>query len=126
VVWLFRDAIIGLYTSDPRVAAIAFELFPVLIVFHWFDAIQCSATQSLRGYRQTLVPMLIYAFALWGIGLGLGYVLAFAPWPVWWPLWLPMRPLGATGFWWAQAASLAVAAAALHWEFARISRSRAV
>lgn len=126
VVWLFRDAIIGLYTSDPRVAAIAFELFPVLIVFHWFDAIQCSATQSLRGYRQTLVPMLIYAFALWGIGLGLGYVLAFAPWPVWRPLWLPMRPLGATGFWWAQAASLAVAAAALHWEFARISRSRAV
>jgi MATE family multidrug resistance protein len=122
VVWLFRDAIIGLYTSNSDVAAIAFELFPILIVFHWFDAIQCSATQSLRGYRQTLVPMFIYAFALWGIGLGAGYVLAFAPWPAWWPA----TPLGATGFWWAQVASLAVAAAALHWEFARISRSRAV
>ena len=121
VVWLFRDAIIGAYTSDPGVASIAFELFPILLVFHWFDAIQCSATQSLRGYRQTLVPMLIYAFALWGIGLGLGYVLAFAPWPAWWPA----TPLGAVGFWWAQTASLAVAAVALHWEFARISRSRA-
>jgi multidrug resistance protein, MATE family len=124
-VWLFRAAIIDLYTSDPGVASIAFELFPILMVFHWFDAIQCSATQSLRGYRQTLVPMLIYAVALWGIGLGLGYVLAFAPWPAPWPLWLPVRPLGATGFWWAQTASLAVAAVALHWEFARISRSRA-
>ena len=121
-VWLFRDAIVGLYTSDAGVAAIAFELFPILVVFHWFDSLQCSATQALRGYRQTLVPMLIYAFALWGIGLGAGYVLAFAPWPELWP----PAALGATGFWWAQTTSLVVAAAALHWEFARISRSRAV
>ena len=121
-VWLSRDAIVGFYTSDSGVALIAFELFPILVVFHWFDAIQCSATQSLRGYRQTLVPMLIYAVALWGIGLGLGYVLAFAPWPArWFPL-----PLGATGFWWAQTLGLALAAGALHWEFARISRPRQV
>ena len=126
LVWLFRDTIVGLYTSDSGVAAITFELLPILIVFHWFDAVQCSATQSLRGYRQTLVPMFIYAFALWGIGLGLGYVLAFAPWSAWWPMSWTMRALGATGFWWAQAASLAVCAAALHWEFARISRVRTI
>ncbi|MEP7084334.1 MAG: MATE family efflux transporter, partial [Betaproteobacteria bacterium] len=119
-VWLARDTIIGLYTSDPGVARLASELFPLLVVFHWFDAIQCSATQSLRGYRQTLVPMLIYAVALWGIGLGVGYLLAFAPWPA---HWLP-TPLGAIGFWLAQAASLVVCAIALNWEFARISRVR--
>jgi MATE family multidrug resistance protein len=121
-VWLFRDTIVGLYTSDPAVALIAFELFPILIVFHWFDAVQCSATQSLRGYRQTLVPMLIYAFALWGIGLGVGYLLALTAWPTVWST----LPLGAAGFWWAQAASLAVAAGALCWELARISRYRAL
>ena len=121
LVWVFRGGIIGLYTNDPGVAAIAFELFPILVVFHWFDSVQCSATQSLRGYRQTLVPMLIYAVALWGIGLGVGYMLAFAPWPT---RWFP-APLGATGFWWAQSLSVAVAAIALHWEFGRISRTGA-
>ena len=120
VVWLFRREIVGLYTSDAAVALLALELFPIIVVFHWFDAAQCCATQALRGYRQTLVPMIIYALALWGIGLGLGYVLAFAPWPQWWPA----TPRGSVGFWWAQALSLAVAAAALHWEFARISRDR--
>ena len=93
------------------------SLLPILVIFHWFDALQCSATQALRGYRQTWIPMLIYAFALWGLGLGLGYTLAFAPWP-----WLSQTPHGAVGFWWAQTLSLVVAAIALHWEFSRISR----
>ena len=117
LIWIFRDAIVGLYTSDAGVAALAFELFPVLVVFHWFDAVQCSATQALRGYRQTLVPMVVAALALWGIGLGVGYVLAFGTWPA-----LSPTAHGALGFWWAQTASLVVAAIALHWEFRRISR----
>ena len=120
LLWLFRDAIVGFYTSDPTVSALVYQLLPIIVVFHWFDALQCSATQSLRGYRQTLVPMLIYAVALWGIGLGLGYSLAFAPWPELW-----QTPRGALGFWGAQTLSLVVAAAALHWDFARISRPTA-
>ena len=117
LVWLFSHQIVGFYTSDPDVAALALRLLPILVIFHWFDALQCSATQALRGYRQTWIPMLIYAFALWGLGLGLGYALAFAPWP-----WLSHIPHGAVGFWWAQTLSLVVAAIALHWEFARINR----
>ena len=117
-VWLGRDWIIGGYTSDPGVASIAYQLFPVLLLFHWFDAQQVTALQALRGYQQTVVPTLIYAFSLWGIGVGVGYMFAFAPWPALWPNF----PLGAIGFWWAQTASLAVAGAALFWDFRRISR----
>ena len=67
--------------------------------------------------RSAMIPMLIYAVALWGLGLGLGYALAFAPWPSLWS-----TPRGAVGFWIAQTLSLVVAAIALHWELARISR----
>jgi len=121
IIWVARDRIVALYTNDAAVAAIALELLPIVVVFHWFDALQCSATQALRGYQQALVPMLIYAVALWGIGLGIGYVMAFATWPGGSPVtWLV--PRGAPGFWLAQTASVIVAGAALHWEFGRISR----
>jgi MATE family multidrug resistance protein len=120
IAWLAREKIVATYTGDAAVAAIVFELFPIVVVFHWFDALQCSATQALRGYQQTLIPLLIYAFALWGVGLGVGYLLAFAIWPGGAPVsWL--QPLGATGFWYAQTAALVVAGAALFWDLRRVS-----
>jgi MATE family multidrug resistance protein len=121
-IWLGRAQIVSMYTAEPAVAMIVFELFPILVVFHWFDAVQCIATQALRGYQQTLIPMLIYAVSLWGIGLGVGYVFAYATWPV--SSWL--QPMGAKGFWYAQAAALVVAAAALYWDLSRVSRRTAL
>ena len=120
VIWLARDRIVATYTADAAVAKIVFELFPILVVFHWFDAVQCIATQALRGYQQTVVPLLIYAISLWGIGLGVGYVLAYAVWPGGSVSWL--QPMGATGFWYAQTAALVVAAVALYWDLERVSR----
>lgn len=121
VIALSRHEIVALYTSDPGVATLSLELLTILVVFHWFDAVQCLATQALRGYQQTWIPMLIYAVALWGVGMGVGYVLAFAQWPGGGEIrWL--QPLGAAGFWYAQTASLVVAGAALYWEFGRVSR----
>ena len=117
LLWIFREQVVGFYTSDPGVAALCLSLMPLLVFFHWFDAVQCSATQALRGYRQTVIPMVISAITLWGIGLGLGYALAFGTLPSIWP-----TAYGAKGFWWAQTLSLVVVAVALHWEFRRISR----
>ena len=121
VVWLARAPIVAMYTADAGVASIVLELFPILVVFHWFDAVQCIATQALRGYQQTLIPMLIYAVSLWGIGLGVGYLFAFGAWPgggsaSW------LQPMGAAGFWYAQTVALVVAAGALYWDLARVSR----
>ena len=45
--------------------------------YHVFDALQTVSSFSLRGYRVTTVPMIIYGVMLWGVGLGLGYQMAF-------------------------------------------------
>jgi len=75
----------------------------------------------LRAYKVAVVPTVIYAVALWGVGLGGGYLLGFdigGTVPEW------LR--GARGFWAANAASLAAAGAGLfvHWRSvsARLAR----
>jgi len=68
--------------------------------------------------------MLIYALALWGIGLGVGYLVAFGQWPTGDPLGM-LDALGARGFWYAQTAGNIAAATALFWEYGRVSRRTA-
>jgi MATE family multidrug resistance protein len=124
LVALERERIVAAYTSDAAVAALALTLLPILVVFHWFDAVQCVLTQALRGYQQTWIPMLIYALALWGIGLGIGYLFAFGQWPTGNPIPL-LEGLGARGFWYLQTIGNIAAATALFWEFGRVSRRTA-
>ena len=121
VLLVLRGRLLGLYTSDPAVLAIALNLLPLLAAFHLFDALQGLAGQALRGYQQTAVPTLIYAGSLWGIGLGGGWWLAFAgvELPVFGIAWSPQ---GAWGMWAAAAASLVVAAGGLVSYLLRISK----
>ncbi len=58
----------------------------------------------LRAYKVAVVPTVIYAVALWGVGLGGGYLLGFDVVGAM-PVWLT----GARGFWFANMASLAIA-----------------
>ena len=48
-----------------------------MALFHIADAAQTMAAFVLRAYRIATVPLVIYAVAMWGVGLGGGYVLAF-------------------------------------------------
>ncbi len=114
LLWLLRENIVALYTSDPTVAAIALSLFGLAMIFHVFDAAQGVAAFALRGYKSTFWPMVIYGVALWGIGLVGGYWIAFNP-TVLGP------PRGALGFWEAATVGLAIAAAALTWLAAAVS-----
>jgi MATE family multidrug resistance protein len=108
VVGSSRAWIAGVYTSDAVVAHTAAGLLAIVTVYHLFDAVQVSTGFILRSYRVTVVPTLIYAIALWGVGLGGGYWLGFNL-----PGSLPPDLTGANGFWIANTASLAVAAVAL-------------
>ena len=76
-VWTLRGGIVGLYTRDPAVAAIALTLIPYLAAFHFFDALQTVASFVLRAYKLAMAPTVIHAVALWGVGVVGGYLVAF-------------------------------------------------
>lgn len=75
-VWLGKDWIISLYTSNETVAANAAPLFLFLCSLLFFDAIQVTASYVLRAYKVVLAPTLLYVMTLWCIGLGCGYMFA--------------------------------------------------
>jgi MATE family multidrug resistance protein len=102
------------YTADPGVATIAAALLSLVAFYHVADAVQAVIVQVLRGYKRSTAPMVIYAVALWGVGLGGGYLLGLTD------SFGPAR--GAAGFWIAAVASLAIAAALLVLYFERVSR----
>lgn len=112
--WLAREWIVGLYTTDPAVAAVALSLIGLAALFHVFDAGQGVAGFALRGYRSTFWPMVIYGVALWGIGLGGGFWIGLTSTPF-------GPPRGALGFWEAATLALGIAALALAWLAARVS-----
>jgi MATE family multidrug resistance protein len=107
-VFLLRVPVVGLYTADPAVQATALALVAWLAWFHVGDAAQCVAAAALRAWRVATVPVVIYALAIWGVGLGGGYLLAFDVLAI-----APPALRGAPGFWVAGAASLALTAVAL-------------
>jgi MATE family multidrug resistance protein len=59
------------------VAAAALPLLAFVALFHVADAAQVIASFVLRAWRIATVPLVINATALWGVGLGGGYLLAF-------------------------------------------------
>jgi multidrug resistance protein, MATE family len=115
--------IAALYTHDDAVRAIATRLLAFVAFYQLVDGVQVVTVNALRGYRIAFTPMVVYTVALWGIGLGGGYLIGlthFAPASA---LGLT-TPMGAAGFWLAGVASLAVAAAILFAYFLRASAVR--
>jgi MATE family multidrug resistance protein len=100
LLWL-REPISRLATEDQTVAGVAADLMLYIALYQFFDALQTVACFSLRAYKISLVPLLIHLLCFWGLGLGLGYWLAF----------LAPTPQGAAGFW--QGAVIATITAAL-------------
>ncbi|AOK29571.1 MULTISPECIES: MATE family efflux transporter [Burkholderia] len=119
VVLALRAAIVSAYTPNPAVAAAALPLVAIVAVYHFFDALQITTAFVLRAHKIAVVPTAIYALALWGIGLGGGYLLGFDVLGF-----TPASLTGARGFWIANAASLALAGGGLAVYLRRVSRRR--
>ena len=107
-VYLLREPVLALYTQDSAVLAAALPLVAWLALFHVADAAQTIAAFVLRAHKIATVPMLIYVAALWGVGLGGGYLLAFDTTGH-----APPGLQGARGFWFAATAGLVLAGVAL-------------
>lgn len=118
LLWLLREPLVALYTRDAAVAEVALSLFGLAAIFHLFDAGQGVAAFTLRGYKNTFWPMVIYGVALWGIGVAGGYWLAFSDTPL-------GAPRGPRGFWEAATLALGIAAVALVWLTFVVSSRRA-
>lgn len=92
------DTIAAAFADDTEVAEKAALLLVVAAGFQFSDGLQAVANGILRGLKDTRVPMLLCALAYWGLGMPLGYALAF---PV---------GLGILGLWLGLAAGLSGAA----------------
>jgi hypothetical protein len=75
IVLVLRPYIIEGYTPNAQVVAAALPLVLIVVCYHLFDALQITTAFVLRAYKVAVVPTVIYAVALWGVGLGGGYVL---------------------------------------------------
>ncbi|PLZ03646.1 MATE family efflux transporter [Burkholderia sp. WAC0059] len=116
IVLALRPLIIGGYTPNPAVAAAAMPLVTIVTFYHLFDALQITTVFALRAYKVVVVPTVIYALALWGVGLGGGYLLGFDVIGA-----TPTALTGARGFWFANMASLVIAGVGLAVYLSRVS-----
>jgi len=106
--YLMREQVVGLYTANPVIVAATLPLLAWVALFHVADAAQTVAAFALRAYRIATLPLLIYVVALWGVGLGGGYLAAFDPAGIS-PAWMH----SARGFWSMSTLGLVVAATSL-------------
>ncbi|KAF1688864.1 MATE family efflux transporter [Pseudoxanthomonas koreensis] len=87
VLLLGHDAIVAVYTADVAVATLASALLLYAAAFQFPDGIQVMSAGSLRGLRDTRVPMFLAAAAYWGLGMplgaGLGLGLGWGPQGMW-------------------------------------------
>jgi MATE family multidrug resistance protein len=94
-------------------------LFFFIAFYQLFDAMQVGTAFVLRAYKVATIPTLMYAIALWGVGLGGGYLLGFDLLGG-----TPDMLQGAAGFWFGNSISLGIVAAALIWYLRRVQRVR--
>lgn len=110
---LFRQPIIGLFIdeSGPENAAVlqmGMALLLFAAAYQVFDAVQATASGSLRGVKDTAVPMKLAAISFWLIGCPAALLLGFG------------FNLGAYGVWGAFVIALFAAAALLLHRFLKI------
>jgi MATE family multidrug resistance protein len=114
-VFFCRLPLLHLYTQDAAVVAAAWPLLGWIAVFHVADAAQAVSSFVLRAYKVAVVTLVVYVAALWLVGLGGGYLLAFNLTGT-----VPQALQGARGFWMAATVGLVMAGTTLTWLMLRV------
>src|SRR5690606_36958856 len=116
-----RERLAAIYTTDPVLVAAAVPLLALVAMVQLLDAVQAMCSFILRAYRITTLPMLVYVFSLWGVGVRGCWGLACVAGR--WARTGAAEVAGACSFWLAAGASLAHAAAWLGLVRARLWRA---
>ena len=89
-IYTFREFLVSLYTNDPQVIALGVSLLLYAAIFQIPDGVQMSAVGSLRGFKDTFVPMILILISYWVIALPAGFVMTYG---------IIGPKLGAAGMW---------------------------
>lgn len=111
---LLRKNIALLYNTDPQVVSLASGLMFMAALYQLSDSVQVISAGALRGYKDTRSAFYITLLAYWGVGMPLGYLLAYTDWLT--------AKLGAYGFWCGLIAGLTTAALLYAWRLRVIQR----
>jgi MATE family multidrug resistance protein len=113
---LLAIPIAHVYSSSPQVAKLGAGLLLFVALYHAADAWQAIGCFLLRCWRITVMPLIVYGFTLWGLGLGGGMILAY-------------EGLGSIAAWQQPAAfwlmgffALCLAASAFHWRIWQLTK----
>lgn len=110
VMWIMPGPLVRLFVDpaapgSPQVIGLAIQFLMVAAVFQVVDGAQVMGAAMLRGLHDTRVPMVFALFGYWGIGIGVGAVLAF---------WLGLEGLG---IWIGLASGLAAVSVMMVWRW---------
>jgi MATE family multidrug resistance protein len=95
----FRELIVSIYTTDEIIFSLAVYLLIFAAIFQLPDGIQMGALGSLRGFKDTFVPMILLFISYWIFAMPIGYYLTMTGFSV---------PLGAAGMWYGMIIGLSI------------------
>jgi len=95
----FRELIVGIYTTDEIVFNLAVYLLIFAAIFQLPDGIQMGALGSLRGYKDTFIPMILLFISYWIFAMPVGYYLTNTGFS---------SPMGAAGMWYGMIIGLTI------------------
>ena len=98
VILAFKTQLVGLYNNEEIVIATASALLIFAAIFQIPDGIQMGALGSLRGYKDTFIPMILLLISYWIFALPTGYYLSVGS----------TDALGASGMWIAMILGLCI------------------
>jgi len=95
----FREVIVGIYTTDEIIFSLAVHLLIFAAIFQLPDGIQMGALGSLRGFKDTFVPMILLFISYWIFAMPIGYYLTMTGFDA---------PMGAAGMWFGMIIGLSI------------------
>ena len=99
IIIVFGSEIVGLYTTEVPVKELAVSLIIFAAIFQLPDGIQMGALGSLRGYKDTFIPMVLLFISYWLFAMPIGYYLTNYGFG---------DPYGAKGMWYGMIIGLSI------------------